>query len=120
MRRSSGRTPPRRGPALTGNAQSSTQTYGTLHLRGTLQLDAQGTIQAHARVTLETASSIQFADGSLAFTTDGAPVARNAAAVTLGFRFFSSQRLTADASYTRQFAQHARDQAARPSVSYAF
>lgn len=111
--------------ALAGSAQGNTQTYGTLGLRGSLQIDTA--IQAHASVGWQHAwggvnatSTLQLAGGGDTFTVDGVPVAREAAAITLGLRFFSTAHFSADVSYNGQFASHASDQAARLSLNYAF
>jgi autotransporter-associated beta strand protein len=113
--------------ALSAGAQDTTQTYGTLGLRGSVKLDSQGVIQAHASLgwqhawgELDSATTLRLASSSPDFTVDGVPVARNAAAVSVGFRFFSTPHFSADASYGGQFASHARDQSARLSLSYAF
>lgn len=113
--------------ALSGQAQNSTQTYGTLGLRGVVQLDAQGMAQAHASLgwqhawgDTQSTASMQLASGSNAFTVQGVPVARDAMAISAGFRFLATPRLSFDATYNGQFAHRVNDQAAHVSLSYSF
>ena len=63
---------------------------------------------------------MRFANGNLAYTVDGVPVARNAAAFNGGLSFALSRNVTVDASYNGQFASHANDQAARMSLTWMF
>ena len=113
--------------ALTGQAQSDTQTYGTLGLRGALQLNAQNTVQAHASLGWQHAwgdtnatAAMQLISGSDAFTVQGVPVARNATAITAGLRILATPHLSLDATYNGQFAARVNDQAAHLSLIYSF
>ncbi|WP_266171348.1 autotransporter-associated beta strand repeat-containing protein [Dyella subtropica] len=113
--------------ALSGNAHTSTQTYGTLGLRGAVQVDPQGAVQAHASLGWQhawgdttPAATMQLVSGSNAFTVQGTPVARNAMAITAGLRFLATSHLSLDATYNGQFASRVNDQAAHLSLTYAF
>jgi fibronectin-binding autotransporter adhesin len=113
--------------ALTGHAQSNTQSYGTLGLRGALQLNPQDTVQAHASLGWQHAwgdthstVTMQLLSGSNAFTVQGVPVARNAMAITAGLRILATPKLSLDATYNGQFAQRVNDQAAHLSLTYSF
>ncbi|GFZ92994.1 autotransporter-associated beta strand repeat-containing protein [Dyella caseinilytica] len=113
--------------ALSGLAQDSTQTYGTLGLRGALQIDPEGRVQAHASLGWQHAwdnanatATMQLISGSNAFTVQGVPVARDATAITAGFRFLVTPNLLLDATYNGQFAHRVNDQAAHLSLTYSF
>ncbi|RUL78793.1 autotransporter-associated beta strand repeat-containing protein [Dyella choica] len=113
--------------ALSGNAHTSTQTYGMLGLRGAAKVDPQGTVQAHASLGWQhawgdtnPAATMQLVSGSNAFTVQGTPVAHNAMAITAGLRFLATSHLSLDATYNGQFASRVNDQAAHLSLTYAF
>lgn len=107
--------------------QNSTQTYGTLGLRGTYALDANGDFYLHASAGWrhawgDTDANItaRFTSGGDSFDIAGVPVATDAGAIDAGFSFRPSSNLTIDATYSGQFASHARDQAARLSATLTF
>jgi len=113
--------------ALTGHAQSNTQTYGTLGVRSALQLNAQETVQAHASLgwqhawgDTQSTATMQWLSGSDAFTVQGVPVARNAMAISAGLRILATPKLSLDATYNGQFASRVNDQAAHLSLTYSF
>jgi fibronectin-binding autotransporter adhesin len=107
--------------------QSSTQTYGTLGVRGTYALDANGDLYLHASAGWQHAwgdtdanITARFASGGGTFDIAGLPVASNAGAINAGFSFRPSSNVTIDATYSGQFASHAKDQAARLSATLNF
>lgn len=113
--------------ALDANAQTDSSTYATLGLRSVFALDASGGLRAHFSLGWQhawgdtaTSSALRFANGNLAYTVDGVPVARNAAAFTGGLSFALSRNVTVDASYNGQFASRANDQSARMSLTWMF
>lgn len=116
------------GPAaLDAGAQDDSATYATLGLRGVFALDASGGLRAHLGLGWQhawgdtaTSSTLRFQAGGTAFTVDGVPVARNAAAFDAGLSFALSRSVAVDASYQGQYASHASDQAARVSLTWAF
>jgi fibronectin-binding autotransporter adhesin len=63
---------------------------------------------------------MQLAGVSDAFTVQGVPVARDAMAITAGFRFLATPHLSFDATYNGQFAHRTNDQAAHLSLTYSF
>jgi fibronectin-binding autotransporter adhesin len=113
--------------ALVSRTQSNTQTYGTLGLRGALQLNPQNTVQAHAGLGWQHAwgdtnatATMQLLSGSDAFNVQGVPVARNAMAISAGLRILATSNLSLDATYSGQFASHVNDQTAHLSLTYSF
>ena len=113
--------------ALAVQGDTSQQTFATLGLRVNFAL-APGGLRAyaglgwqHAWGDTQSASTERFVAGGLnVFTVDGVPVAQNAAAATFGLSFPLSRSVTVDTSYQGQFASHAKDQAARMSLTVAF
>ncbi len=113
--------------ALVVQGDTSKQTVGTLGLRASFELGPDG-IRAHAGLGWQHAwgdlvpgSTQSFAAGGVnSFSIDGVPVAHNALATTLGLSFPIGSRTTIDASYQGQFADHAKDQAARMNLTVAF
>ncbi|HEV7776722.1 MAG TPA: autotransporter domain-containing protein [Luteibacter sp.] len=113
--------------ALAVQGDTSKQTVGTLGLRASFELAPDG-IRAHAGLGWQHAwgdlvpgSTQSFAAGGVnSFSIDGVPVAHNAMAATLGVSFPIGSRTTIDASYQGQFADHAKDQAARMNLTVAF
>jgi fibronectin-binding autotransporter adhesin len=66
------------------------------------------------------ASRVRFAEGGAAFTTTGAPLARNAGIVDAGVVVRLTSALRLDASYTGQFAGKAADHGGRVSLNMTF
>lgn len=113
--------------ALDASAQTDSSTYATLGLRSAFALDASGGLHAHLSLGWQhawgdtaTSSTMRFANGNLAYTVDGVPVARNAAAFNGGLSFAVARNISIDASYNGQFASHATDQSARLSLTWVF
>ena len=113
--------------ALDAGAQTDSSTYATLGLRGVFALDADGGLRAHLGLgwqhgwgDIGTSSTMRFASGNVAYSVDGVPVARNAAAFDGGLSFAVARNVTVDASYNGQFASHATDQGARLSLTWVF
>ena len=113
--------------ALAVQGDTSQQTSATLGLRVNFAL-APGGLRAyaglgwqHAWGDTQSTSTQHFVAGGLdAFTVEGVPVAQNAAAATFGLSFPLSRSVTVDTSYQGQFASHAKDQAARMSLTVVF
>jgi uncharacterized protein with beta-barrel porin domain len=112
--------------ALDIDSQRSSQTFGTLGLRGEMKLGDAGTALfgsigwRHAWGDVDSASRMRFAGGGTAFDIQGVPIAEDAGTVGAGLRFRPSSTVTIDATYSGQFASAAKDQAARLSVNWAF
>jgi autotransporter-associated beta strand protein len=92
----------------------------SLGIRHASNLGRSGNIQAHASLALNrssgdlnSASTQRFVGATLDFSVRGTPIARSATALDAGLTFSLSPRTSVDASYTGQFASHARDQGAR-------
>ncbi len=116
------------GPAaLDVMGETSSQTFGTLGLRGNWTLSDEGGMAAfgsvgwqHAWGDTDTLSRQRFVAGGDTFQVAGTPIAENAGVATMGLRFKPAPSVTIDASYMGQFASHAKDQSARLSVNWAF
>ena len=113
--------------ALDVMGDTSSQTFATLGLRGQWRLSDEGGVAAfgsvgwqHAWGDTATLSRQRFAAGGDTFHVAGTPIADNAGVATLGLRFKPAPSVTIDASYMGQFANDAKDQSARLSVSWAF
>lgn len=112
--------------ALDVESDRSSQTFGTLGLRGEEKLGDSGTAifgsagWRHAWGDVDSASRMRFAGGSAAFDVQGVPIADDAGVVTAGLRFRPSQSVTIDATYSGQFASDAKDQSARLSLNWMF
>jgi fibronectin-binding autotransporter adhesin len=112
--------------ALDVASDRSSQTFGTLGLRGEAKLGDAGTSLfgsvgwRHAWGDVDSSSRMRFADGGASFDVQGVPIADDAGVVTAGVRFRPSQSVTVDATYSGQFAKDAKDQSARLSLSWAF
>jgi outer membrane autotransporter protein len=113
--------------ALDVEDDKSAQTFGTLGLRGRWNVSADGHIGVfgsvgwqHAWGDTDTLSRQRFASGGDAFQVAGTPIAENAGVATFGLRFQPAASVTIDASYSGQFANEAKDQAARVSLNWAF
>ncbi|MGO4522980.1 autotransporter-associated beta strand repeat-containing protein [Dyella sp. 2RAF44] len=113
--------------ALDVAAQDSTLGIGTLGMRGSFALDDTGGLHAHASLGWQHAwgdtsgtDTMRFVAGGAAFDIAGLPVARNAATVSGGLSFLIASNVSVDATYSGQFASHAKDQAARMSVTWVF
>ena len=113
--------------ALAVQGDTGQQTFATLGLRVNVAL-APGGLRAYAGLgwqhawgdTQSTSTQRFVAGGVSSFTVDGVPVAQNAAAATFGLSFPLGRNVTVDTSYQGQFASHAKDQAARMSLTVAF
>ena len=112
--------------ALDIDSDRSSQTFGTLGLRGEIKLGDAGTALfgsvgwRHAWGDVDSASRMRFADGGTAFDIQGVPIAEDAGTISAGLRFRPSSAVTIDATYSGQFASDAKDQAARLSLNWAF
>jgi subtilase-type serine protease len=112
--------------ALAVQGDTTKQTIGTLGLRGSFELTDglrthAGLGWQHAWGDVLSSSTQAFATGGVnSFSIDGVPVAHNALAATLGISFPLSKNTTFDTSYQGQFADHAKDQAARMSLTVTF
>ncbi|HET6552353.1 MAG TPA: autotransporter-associated beta strand repeat-containing protein [Dyella sp.] len=113
--------------ALDVAAQDSTLGIGTLGVRGSFALDDKGGLHAHASLGWQHAwgdtaatESMRFVAGGAAFDIAGLPVARNATAISGGLSFLIAPGVSVDATYSGQFASHAKDQAARMSLTWVF
>jgi len=112
--------------ALDIDSDRSSQTFGTLGLRGEIKLADGGAALfgsvgwRHAWGDVDSTSRMRFADGGTAFDIQGVPIAANAGTISAGLRFRPSPTVTIDATYSGQFASDAKDQAARLSLSWAF
>jgi len=113
--------------ALAVQGDTSQQTLATLGLRVNFAL-APGGLRAyaglgwqHAWGDTQSTSTQRFVNGGLnSFTVDGVAVAQNAAAATFGLSFPLGRNVSIDTSYQGQFASHAKDQAARMSLTVVF
>lgn len=113
--------------ALTVAAQDSTLGVATLGLRGSFALDDKGGLHAHASLGWQHAwgdtaatGTMRFVAGGATFDIAGLPMARNATAVSGGLSFLIAPNVSVDATYSGQFASHAKDQAARMSLTWVF
>jgi autotransporter-associated beta strand protein len=112
--------------ALEIDSDRSSQTFGTVGLRGEMKLRDAGTALfgsvgwRHAWGDVDSASRMRFAGGGAAFGILGVPIAEDAVAISAGLRFRPSTAVTIDATYSGQFASDVKDQAARLSLNWAF
>jgi len=112
--------------ALEIDSDRSSQTFGTLGLRGEVKLGDAGTALfgsvgwRYAWGDVDSASRMRFAGGGAAFDIQGSPIADDAGTISAGLRFRPTPAVTIDATYSGQFASDAKDQAARLSLNWAF
>ena len=113
--------------ALDVDGQSNAVTVGTLGARGSFQLNDTGGLRAnlslgwqHAWGNVTPDDTMRYAVGGPSFTVSGVPVARNAAAFNGGISFLVAPNVSVDATYSGQFASHAKDQAGRISLTWTF
>jgi fibronectin-binding autotransporter adhesin len=112
--------------ALDIDADRSTQTFGTLGLRGEAKLGDGGTALfgsvgwRHASGDVDSTSRMRFDGSATSFDIQGVPIADNAGIATAGLRFRPAANVVVDATYSGQFAKEAKDQSARVSVAWMF
>ncbi len=110
--------------ALHAFSERENVSFSTLGARGSWQLGSTvlhgGLGWQHAFGDKTPQRTLQFVSGGDAFTIYGVPVAKNAAVVNLGADWKLKPNLTLDASYNGQWANSAKDQAAKLSLDFSF
>jgi uncharacterized protein with beta-barrel porin domain len=102
-------------------------TFGTVGLRGRIDLAQEGRLSGfgsigwqHAAGDTDTETHQRFASGGQTFAVAGTPIGKNAGVAVVGLRFLATPTVTIDASYNGQFASEAKDQSARLGLNWMF
>ncbi len=113
--------------ALSGKVAGADLTFTNLGLRGAADFTVQGAVvtaklaaswrHVYGRVT--SSSTAAFA-GSSAFTTYGAPIARDAVAIDAGLDVAVARTVRIGVAYSDQVAAHDRDHGAKANLSWKF
>ncbi len=113
--------------ALVAASANSDTTFSTLGLRTAAPLPGVSWLTAeaslgwrHAYGTVTPTTQFMFASGGTPFVVAGVPLARDAAAVEVGFEGAIAPGATLDIAYNGQLAEHARDHAIRASYVQRF
>jgi autotransporter-associated beta strand protein len=113
--------------ALHVMGEKSDITYGTVGLRGRIDLAQEGRLAAfgsigwqHAAGDTDTETHQRFASGGQAFAVAGTPIGKNSGVAVVGLRFLATPTVTIDASYNGQFSGEAKDQSARLGLNWMF
>ena len=110
--------------ALTGSAASMDSTFSTLGARFSAKLSEQTALRGllgwrHAFGNATPTSTNAF-QGSIPFTVQGVPLARNVAVVEAGIETKLTRDLKLSVSYSGQFANKLHDNGAKVALNYKF